>query len=447
MCNDLDDIRLKFEELCSNREMDMPILSDEDIRRLPNIFQLIEILKKRESQILIRDKEWENYSFLQNMPNGGLKLSPFQSIYSSDRIYVNNIDDNKFIVNRLDSGRFCFKPNLRRHRFLFRGQNQHYPKIVSSFERKSIDEKLLSNIQVDDFVYMLRTHPLFMLFEHGIHLSPQKKPFFFEMNYYGLAQHYNFNTGLVDFTSDIHAAAFFATTKNDGDDKYKVYDGKSKYGVIYVHEIIPQMSFTKVCGFRTIGHQIYPRTGAQHGFFYQEPDTRMPVEKCVRPYFFRHDSKCAEMLFTAMKNGETLFPKDDLAPLSCEIRHSKSVTGQAFCNNLYSNQDDIQVNIKKLKGLGVNVDWHNRREFRNDMLKQYYDNIKNGWWEEFCNKIAFDDESENELMESLLKLPNDPHYSQYFNPRQLDLLHYINQRVHERAMKNQSLKKLQHKKQ
>ena len=48
MCNYLDDIRLKFEELCSNREMDMPILSDEDIRRLPNIFQLIEILKKRE---------------------------------------------------------------------------------------------------------------------------------------------------------------------------------------------------------------------------------------------------------------------------------------------------------------------------------------------------------------------------------------------------------------
>ena len=86
MCNDLDDIRLKFEELCSNREMDMPILSDEDIRRLPNIFQLIEILKKRESQILIRDNEWENYS-----------------IYGTYRNYSNGfgvscyyLDDNKF---------------------------------------------------------------------------------------------------------------------------------------------------------------------------------------------------------------------------------------------------------------------------------------------------------------------------------------------------------------
>lgn len=138
-----------------------------------------------------------------------------------------------------------------------------------------------------------------------------------------------------------------------------------------------------------------------------------------------------------MKNGEVLFPKDDLAPLSCEIRHSKSVTGQAFCNNLYSNQDDIQVNIKKLKGLGVSVDWHHRREFSNDMLKQYFENIKNGWWEEFCNKIAFNDENEDVLMESLLKLPNDPHYSQYFNPKQLNLLHYINLQEHERAMRNQ----------
>jgi hypothetical protein len=213
MSNDFDDIRLKFKELCSNREMEVPIFSEEEIGRLPNILQLIGFLQQEENKILTRDKGWENYSFLQNMPNDGLKLSPFQSIYSSDRVYVNNLDNNKFIVNRLNSGRFCFKPNLRSHRFLFRGQNQHYSKIVSSFERKSIDEKLLSNIQVDDFVYMLRTHPLFMLFEHGIHLSPQKKPFFFEMNYYGLAQHYNFNTGLVDFTSNIYAAAFLLQLK------------------------------------------------------------------------------------------------------------------------------------------------------------------------------------------------------------------------------------------
>ena len=68
MNNDFDDIRVKFEKLCSERNMNVPIFSEEDIRRLPNIFQLIEILKKRESQILIRDKEWENYAFYKICP-------------------------------------------------------------------------------------------------------------------------------------------------------------------------------------------------------------------------------------------------------------------------------------------------------------------------------------------------------------------------------------------
>ena len=63
MNNDFDDIRVKFEKLCSERNMNVPIFSEEDIRRLPNIFQLIEFLKQEENKILTRDKGWENYSF------------------------------------------------------------------------------------------------------------------------------------------------------------------------------------------------------------------------------------------------------------------------------------------------------------------------------------------------------------------------------------------------
>ena len=168
----INEFAQQLEEMWINRNMEVPNLSDAELSKLPNIIQLISYLQDKESIILHQDRGWRNYKFLQDIPSGGLELHPFQSIYSPDRIYINNADDNKFIVNRLNSGRFCFKPNLKCHRFLFRGQNQHYSKIVSSFERKTADEKLLSNIQVDDFISMLRTHPLFMLFEHGIHLSP-----------------------------------------------------------------------------------------------------------------------------------------------------------------------------------------------------------------------------------------------------------------------------------
>ena len=76
--------------------------------------------------------------------------------------------------------------------------------------------------------------------------------------------------------------------------------------------------------------------------------------------------------------------------------------------------------------MGIKIDWHEKKFFTEDMLKQYYENIKNGWWEEFCNQIAFEDENEKELMESLLALPKNPHYRQFFEPNQLRFLHYFN---------------------
>ena len=403
-----------LDEMYATRAMNPPCFTNEDLQKLPNILELIEHLKDLELDVTTNSSDIELFN-----------LHPSKSIYYSDRTYANEANEDKFIVNRLRSGRFCFKPNLKSHRFLFRGQNQHYSLITSSFERRTADEKLLSNIQIGDFVSMLRTHPLFMMFERGIHLSPAKKPFFFEMNYYGIAQHYNFHTGMVDFTSDILAAAFFATTTNKGDDKYVVYDGDSKYGVVYVHNITPQATFT-MCGYRTIGHQIYPRTGAQHGFCYQEDWKNIPVEKTVRPFFFRHDPKCSAIIFDRMKQGELLFPKDDLAEISNEIRHSNSVTGTSFSNNLYHNQDEMQVNLGRLKDMGIKIDWHEKKFFTEDMLKQYYENIKNGWWEDFCNPIVFEDKDEKELMESLLTLPKNPHYCQFFEPNQLRFLHYFN---------------------
>lgn len=144
-----------------------------------------------------------------------------------------------------------------------------------------------------------------------------------------------------------------------------------------------------------------------------------------------------------MKQGEFLFPTDDLSSYSNEIRHSNSVTGQAFCNNLYTNQDDMRVNMRRLKELGVKVDWHNRRVFTIDTLNQYYENIRNGWWEEFCNKIAFVDTDEKVLMESLLSLPQNPYYSQYFNPKELDRLHYISIQERDKAIENRRFKEYQ----
>lgn len=408
------------------------LLNSLEIAKLPNIFQLIAAIKSEEEAQMNSLNGWSGYTL-----NGSPLLHSGNYLWNSDRVYINDVANDLFIVNRLNSKRYCFKPNLCEHLYLFRGQNTPYERILSSFSRGDLDDHLISNLKCEDFICLLRSHPLFMMFEKGVHLNPVRKPFFFEMNYYGLAQHYGFNTGLVDFTSDISVAAFFACTKYKGNDTYEpiVDTKKYPYGVIYIHKIIPSGSFVGF-GFRSIGLQIYPRTGAQKGFFYQEGASRMPLEQLVTPYYFRHESACSRKVFELQKEGKKLFPKDDVQPYAQEILHSHEITGGVFANNLYTNQDDYAKNSQVLTNKRIEVNWHKRWMFTKEMLHSYYQDIKNGLWEDFCNQISFVDEHEKELKDSLLNIPNNPYYRQYFYEDEFDKLQYAALYEKDRSKKN-----------
>lgn len=397
-------------------EMNLPNFSLPQVMELPDIFQLIETIKIEEEKL----NGWANYI----NPIGGSPIFTAKELNNSDRIYINTANDDVFIPNRLNSRRFNLKPNLRNHRFIFRGQKQHFPQILSSFSRNG-NCKLLSNLKAEEFINLLRTHPLFMMLDRGIYLEPYKKPFFLEMNYYGLAQHYNFNTGLIDFTTDISAAAFFAVTINCGNDKYEPYGGtkENPFGVIYVHEINPSTSFV-VNGYRTIGLQIYPRTAAQHGIVFEEGNSFLPIEATVTPLFFRHDIMNARKIFELMKDGKKLFPDDDLSPIAKEILKSDEISGETFARNNFVNQDDFDENLQILKENGIKVNWHKKVCFTKEMLNTYYSNVRNTLWPEFCSKIDFVSEKGEQLKDCLFNLPNNPYYRQYFDSLQLELLQY-----------------------
>lgn len=49
--------------------------------------------------------------------------------------FFNNFPTDAFIINRLYSGRFNFKPNLRHRKFLFRGQNSLFNPCVPNLYR------------------------------------------------------------------------------------------------------------------------------------------------------------------------------------------------------------------------------------------------------------------------------------------------------------------------
>ncbi len=183
---------------------------DIDAAKLPNLLQLVDILKRKSSEIIA--KRDANDHIDSNME---------ESWHSINMEYYNHADENKFIVVQTQNRRHTLKPNLRNCGFIYRGQRKEYPHILSSFARDEYDSQgnplvlkqfrpkhLRSNLLSEDFIALLLTNPLSMMFDRGIILEPEKRPFFINMNYYGLAQHYGFKTGVVDFTTDINVAAF-----------------------------------------------------------------------------------------------------------------------------------------------------------------------------------------------------------------------------------------------
>lgn len=366
--------------------------------------------------------------------------------------FYNQADNEKFIVAQTKNKRHTLKPNLRNRIYLYRGQRKDYGSIISSFsqdnlspeqqeleQKKAWEKHLINNLKAEDFIALLKRHPLFMMLDRGLFLEPEKKPVFINMNYYGLAQHYNFHTGLIDFTSDIDAAAFFACTKNLGNDIYEPITDTSNnpYGVLYVHKIEPMTTF-KGIGFSTIGLQLFPRTGCQKGFFFNEiGKTIADVNKLVCPIYFRHEAEVSQHIFDVMKKGEALFPKDSISKYAKEILEGSEVTGETFALNLYSNQEDMAENMEVLRRHGIKVNWHKVMHFTQEMLEEVNLDLKNGLWENFCNQIYFADTKKGRMMhESLLNLPKNPAYKHYFDSKEYTRITAYEADIHRRAREN-----------
>lgn len=392
-------------------------LSPQQIQELPNILQVLDSLQD------IQDNFVDSGGWCGKDPDLFVqaKLLGLECSYSS---YYNSCAPDDFLVSRLASKRFCFKPNLAYVPFLCRGERAEYPSVISAFERKDPADRLISNLKTMDFVRFVRTHPLCRMFDNGIKLKSYPKTFFFETNYYGLAQHYNFNTGLIDFSSSKLVAAFFATTINKGSDIYEPIEdtNMNPYGVLYVHRINPRMSFGM---FSTIGQQVFPRPGAQLGFFYQEKNSLIDINKIITKIYFKHDAACSRQIFQMMDKGKRLFPKDELVEVSEIINKSDKVSLVSFAENLYANPiDTLDKNMALCSSKGITIDSSFAYHFTPEMLKGFFEDIKNNRWEEFCRPIHFYFKDGEKLKEELLALPKNENYQQYFDLRYYERLFY-----------------------
>lgn len=390
-----------------------------------NVYDAIDYIRQLEenahsSDNLLQDIEQQKYFY--DLQQGRYRIhwaTPFVSQY------VNNFPVRSFMVNQMDTGRFSFKPNLYRRKFLFRGQSKSYegsPCVPNLFRDKEHNKKkyfLEYLIFSQEMELLIRTHPLVRLLESGIELLHDT--FCFRMNTQGLTQHYYNKSTFLDLTSDLEVMKFFATTDYDGKtDKYYPHLDTSELGVIYCYELQYPTAFQQHKGYslKTIGKQMFMRPGSQCGFLLQmEQGVDLKTLPEVTSIFFRHNSAISEEIFRESSNGEEYFATDILQMAwkdrLCQRRDNRIVSRKTVEYNAAMNGETVETITQKLKEIDICVDDY-VPSFTSDELDIYFDSIRNGWWDVFCNDIHFYGAEDELYRQALKEIPQDSRYKRAF---------------------------------
>lgn len=329
--------------------------------------------------------------------------------------FENNAPDDRFIVCRLASKRFSLKPNLREHRFLYRGQTKYYKDCAPSlFRNREQDYFIEEMVRGDEQQLLMLTHPLVRLLDHGIELGGNR--LVFEMNLYGLTQHYYNKTNFIDLTSDILVSAFFATNKYDSssDSYVPISEG---IGCLYLYELKEDIDF-KFTPLSTIGLQVFPRSSVQRGFLYRmEKGQNFNDVRPLRILKFKHRRNVSEKYYKMFDGGQKLFPNDILTHhWLLYNKNPKVISRVATRFNAHWNrhlQETEEGVAAKLTQRGFTIKDYTPSFTAEELYKYYFS--KHDIWDEFCAKIYFPGGDNEEFHRQLADIKNRPEYRWAFD--------------------------------
>ncbi len=211
-------------------------------------------------------------------------------------------------------------PTALTHTYLFRGQEQFYERCVPSLFRQgelTPMEIFINQVRLEEFKLMLQQYPQVRYFEDlGV-----------VVDYKGLAQHYGIETDVLDLTSSIDVALFFAMCSYDNESHEYIpkTDSLQQYiGYLYAYPYFFHMALgnnpQRDVKLMPIGLQPFKRPGLQRGFALHFS----PGEQFVAPiYSFTYTAKDSQEIFSKLGH---VFVEDDLARVTRGISKSKTLS-------------------------------------------------------------------------------------------------------------------------
>ena len=383
-----------------------------------NIYEAKDYILRLEQRVLSADKlRSEVPSFMRELP---------ENLDHPKVAHFNSADEDKFIMKRLarkpsEPVRYSLSPNLKSRKFLFRGEAEFHDPCKPSLFRDAEKTYFLDYlIYGHEMFRLILSHPLVQLLDMGINLNGHHIRF--AMDLYGLTQHYYNKTNLLDLTSDIDVALFFATQSYDWEtDSYSpLVDETHEPGILYYYDLNCRTDF--VSGLSSIGLQVFPRSGRQKGFLYNcERNFNFNTHPQVHAVRFKHNAEIAREISDKMrKEGRQLFPHDILEdhwsqwhPVKMQ---EKRVSYDAVLINTIRNEEETfdSVRMKLENEYGIEVADY-KPVLTSDELHQYYEDVRsNNLWEKFCDQIYIPGDMDGKMMADLRNVPNHPQYEWAF---------------------------------
>lgn len=251
-----------------------------------------------------------------------------------------------------------------RSRYYYRGENAYFRvSRASAYRTKEAGPP----VGIQALIDRMR---LYQCWETLDQFEAVKRWQFSEINYMALAQHYGFRTQMLDITSDLKTALFFACCKYGKDRRWhpltqddfshrnsrkhisRGCNGDSRYGILYrsPSEITDLRWCTEPEDHASeiiipVGYQPFMRCSHQHGYMLlAQPEYDLFQDLRFDKFKFRLTDELCNWIYEEMDKGESIYPYDDIPDISGEMEQLNHQ--RQFSRNVFENAaEDFHVPV------------------------------------------------------------------------------------------------------